>query len=107
MASLIVRPGALVELAVILFQLLGLISIALFLAAPAVRWARRARRLFIIALLGLGVSGALCSRTDSKFALFAGATLTAYLIGASVATGHHEPVRRVGTGLRSEPVALA
>lgn len=107
MASLIVRPGVAVEIAVILFQLLGLVALALSLTAPAPRWARRARRLFILAVLGLGISGALCSQYDSSFALFAGVTMTAYLIGASVATGHHEPIGMPGTVLRRDPVAMA
>lgn len=105
--AFVMRPNVVVEVAVLLFQLLGLVSIGLFLTAPAIRWARRARRLFIIALLGLGVSGIICSQYDSKFALFAGATLTAYLIGASYATGHHEPIGMHSQAIRPEPIAMA
>ena len=50
----------------------------------------------IVALVGLGIAGALCGRHDSEFALFAGGTMTVLLIGMTMGSGPietTEPVR--------------
>ena len=72
---------AILETAVVLFQICGVAALCLDRLLPATRWAKGGRIGFVVALLGLGVAGALCGRHDSEFALFAGVTLTALLIG--------------------------
>jgi hypothetical protein len=42
---------------------------------------------FVIALVGLGVAGAMCGRSDSEFALFAGVSMTLLLIGMNMGSG--------------------
>ena len=44
----------------------------------------------MIALVGLGIAGALCGRHDSEFALFAGGTMTVLLIGMTMGGGPSE-----------------
>ena len=75
------------EVAVVLFQICGVAALCLDRLLPATRWARGGRIGFIVALLGLGIAGALCGRHDSEFALFAGVTLTVLLIGMTSGNG--------------------
>jgi hypothetical protein len=82
-----VRPFALLELAVVVFQVLGVVTLCVSRLATTRSWATRGRSGFVVALLGLGVFGALCGRQDSEFALFAGATMTALLIGMTIGGG--------------------
>ncbi|HWE40632.1 MAG TPA: hypothetical protein VG406_29065 [Isosphaeraceae bacterium] len=82
-----VRPSALLELTVVVFQVLGVVTLCLSRLATTRSWALRGRSGFVVALLGLGVAGALCGRHDSEFALFAGATMTALLIGMTIGGG--------------------
>jgi hypothetical protein len=58
---------------------------------------------FIVALFGLGISGALCGNHDSEFALFAGGTMTLLLIGMTMGSGATEPVD--ATPSLAEPAA--
>jgi hypothetical protein len=90
MELLNVRLCALLELSVILFQVSGVATLCLSRLLPATRWATRGRVGFIVALIGLGIAGALCSRHDSAFALFAGGTMTALLIGMTYGGGQAE-----------------
>ena len=69
------------EMTVVLFQIFGVGALCLTRLFPHTRWAKRARVGYVLALLGLGVAGALCGRHDSQFALFAGVTMTVLLIG--------------------------
>jgi hypothetical protein len=87
MAWTTVRLEAILELIVILFQVCGVLALCLTRLVPATRWAERGRAVFIIAMVGLGVAGALCGRHDSEFALFAGGTMTALLIGMTIGNG--------------------
>jgi len=75
------------ELAVMMFQVAGVAALCLTRLAPAGRWAERGRIGFVIALVGLGVAGALCGRHASEFGLFAGGTMTLLLIGMTVGGG--------------------
>ncbi len=81
------RVDAVLELAVMLFQFFGLATLCLTRLVPGTRWADGGRVGFVIALIGLGVFGALCGRFDSEFALFAGGTMTVLLIGMIAGTG--------------------
>jgi hypothetical protein len=85
---------AVFEILVVLFQLCGILGLCLSRLMPrATRWPARGKVGFVIALIGLGVAGALCGRHDSEFALFAGGTMTLLLIGmtagnSSIDQGH-------------------
>jgi hypothetical protein len=84
MAWFSVRPCVLLEIAVMMCQVAGVGALCLYRLFPGTSWARRGRIGFILALFGLGISGALCGRNDSEFALFAGLTMTALLIGMTM-----------------------
>jgi hypothetical protein len=86
MASLDVQVCAVLELLVMLFQVLGVGSLGVSRLA-ARRWAIRARALYVLALFGLGAVGAVLGMHDSEFALFAGGTMTALLVGMTVGGG--------------------
>ena len=81
---------SLLELAVILFQVCGVGSLCLSRLMPTTPWGDRGRIVFVIALVGLGIAGALCGRHDSEFALFAGGTMTVLLIGMTMGGGPSE-----------------
>src|SRR3954452_25295697 len=81
------RLDGILEIAVMLFQMIGVATLCLTRLVPATRWADRGRVGFVFALVGLGVFGALCGRFDSEFALFAGGTMTALLIGMIADSG--------------------
>lgn len=101
-----VRLDAVLEMIVMLFQVCGVVALCLTRLVSEARWAERGRVVFIVAMVGLGVAGALCGRNDSEFALFAGGTMTALLIGMTIgngATEHADPARRAAV----EPTALA
>jgi len=85
-----VRLCAWLELAVVLFQIFGVLALCLHRLTPATRWAERGRVAFVFAMVGLGVAGALCGRHDSAFALFAGGTMTLLLIGITAGNGHYD-----------------
>ncbi len=82
---------SMLELAVILFQVCGVGSLCLNRLMPTTPWGDRGRIIFVVALVGLGIAGALCGRHDSEFALFAGGTMTVLLIGMTMGTGPSEP----------------
>jgi hypothetical protein len=104
-----VRLCAVLELAVVLFQVAGVAALCLSRLLPrgSSRWAARGRIGFIFAMVGLGIAGALCGRHSSEFALFAGGTMTLLLIGMTIGTGQADagPVGRgriaAGTHLAS------
>jgi hypothetical protein len=83
-----VRICAWLEFSVVLFQLCGVAGLCLYRLLPTTRWAARGRAGFVLAVVGLGVAGALCGRHDSEFALFAGGTMTFLLIGMTLGNGH-------------------
>lgn len=88
------------ELAVILFQVCGVLGLCITRLLPGHRWADRGRVGFICAMVGLGIAGAFCGRHDSEFALFAGGTMTLLLIGMTMGSGQADAVRpasRVGS----------
>ncbi|MHC5542807.1 hypothetical protein ACYOEI_31665 [Singulisphaera rosea] len=77
------RLSSFLEFSVMLFQVVGVLALYLSRLLPATsrRWTNRGRVGFVVAMVGLGISGALCGRHDSEFALFAGVTMTVLLIG--------------------------
>jgi hypothetical protein len=91
------------ELAVILFQVFGVAGLCLCRLLPSNRWGNRGRVWFVIALLGLGIAGALCGRHDSEFSLFAGGTMTALLIGMTMGDGQPDPIEPVRVRVVTEP----
>ena len=78
------RLCGMLECAVMLFQVFGVLALCVHRLAPETRWAERGKNGYIIALIGLGIAGALCGPYDSEFALFAGGTMTALLIGMTI-----------------------
>ena len=98
-----IRPCLVLEVSVVFFQVVGVVALCLSRLMPATRWAERGRVGFVIALVGLGVGGALCGRHDSEFALFAGVTLTALLIGMTIGESVTDPT--VVTARRLTPEA--
>ncbi len=102
-----VRLEAILEMIVILFQVCGVVALGLTRLIPAARWVERGRVVFIIAMVGLGVAGALCGRQDSEFALFAGGTMTALLIGITVGNGATDPTRTPAARIAPEAMATA
>jgi hypothetical protein len=84
------RLCAVLELAVMLFQVFGVGALCLNRLLPDTRWGGRGRVGSIVALVGLAIAGALCGRLASEFALFAGVTMTVLLIGLTTggAAGH-------------------
>lgn len=82
------NSGGVFEMFVMFFQTFGVASLFLNRLTPHHSyWANMGRVGVILALLGLGISGALCGRHDSEFALFAGGTMTLLLIGMTVGNG--------------------
>src|SRR3954454_9463698 len=75
------RIDAVLELAVMMFQVFGVAMLCLTRLLPSTRWAEKGRVGFVLAMVGLGVAGAWVGRHDSEFALFAGGTMTFLLIG--------------------------
>ena len=84
-----VRIDGVLEVAVMMFQFFGVATLCLTRLVPATRWADRGRVGFVVAMVGLGVFGALCGRHHSEFALFAGGTMTFLLIGMIMGNGTH------------------
>ncbi len=106
MAGTTVRLEAILELIVILLQVCGVVALCLTRLVPATRWADRGRAVFIVAMVGLGVAGALCGRHDSEFAFFAGGTMTVLLIGMISGNGAADAAVSIGSrGLAEATVA--
>jgi len=83
-----VRLCAWFEMLVMVFQVAGVTALYLNRLMPASRWGQRSRAGLVVAVLGLGITGALCGGHDSAFSLFAGGTMTFLLIGMTVGSGH-------------------
>lgn len=81
------RFCAMLELSVFVLQILGVTSLCVTRLLASKRWACHGRTVFLVAVVGLGITGALCGRHDSEFALFAGSTLTMLLIGMTIGNG--------------------
>jgi uncharacterized membrane protein YcfT len=88
MAGSSMRLCAWIEMMVVLFQVFGVLALCLHRLTPATRWGNRGRVGFVIALIGLGITGAICGQHDSAFALFAGGTMTFLLIGMTMGSEH-------------------
>lgn len=88
------------ECTVLVLQVAGVLALVASKLAPDKPWVSG---VLLGIQLGLGVTGTLCARYGSDFALFAGATLGAVLV--TVSTGEIAPDRpssSIGVGSRSE-----
>lgn len=105
MALSSLRLCAMLELSVMLFQVVGVVALCLSRLLPpsSTRWANRGRAGFVVAMIGLGLAGALCGRHDSDFALFAGGSMTILLIGMTMGSGQVEPVSPSRSLVAAEP----
>ncbi len=101
-----VRIDGVLEVAVMMFQVFGVATLCLTRLVPATRWADRGRVGFVVALVGLGVFGALCGRHDSEFALFAGGTMTFLLIGMIMGSGSNPSTVPSSIQVAAEQVAI-
>ena len=95
---------AVLEVFVVLFQVMGVLTLAFSRLIPS--WGIFGRVGFVVALIGLGVAGALCGRHDSEFALFAGGTMTLLLIGMTAGSAPSE-IRLTGPALVTADTPLA
>jgi hypothetical protein len=82
------------EIAVVLFQVCGVAALCVNRLVISGKWPERSRVGFVVALVGLGIAGALCGRQDSEFALFAGGTMTLLLIGMTIGGGSAHTTHR-------------
>jgi hypothetical protein len=90
-----VGGSAVLEILVMFCQVLGVAGLTLSRLAAA-KWAERGRLGFVLAMIGLGLSGALLGVYDSEFALFAGGTMTVLLVGLTI--GGHATEPHIETG---------
>src|SRR5262245_5003890 len=99
------RPCAVFEFSVMLFQVFGVAALCLSRLLPptSARWVRGGRAAFVVALIGLGLAGALCGRHDSDFGLFAGGTMTLLLIGMIVGGGPADLTETARGRVSAEP----
>jgi hypothetical protein len=99
---------ALFEGLVVLFQVCGILGLCVSRLLPrSARWTSRGKVGFVVALVGLGIAGALCGRHDSEFALFAGGTMTVLLIGMTTggSSVDHGRAARSGGATKAELAA--
>lgn len=90
-----VHPTAWFELFVVVFQVVGVAALCLHRLLPGCKCGSRACTVLVLAMIGLGLSGAYCGSRDSAFSLFAGGTLTFLLIGMIAGSGHADPTATV------------
>ena len=102
----IVPSCRVLESLVMLSQVVGIGALCLSRLLPGTKWAERGRWIFVIALFGLGLAGAMCGRHDSQFALFAGVTMTVLLIGMIAGGGPTPLTARTGRTTSGEPALL-
>jgi len=92
------------EVLVMLFQVCGIMGLCLNRLMPrSTAWSSRGQAGAIVALVGLGIAGALCGRHDSEFALFAGGTMTVLLIGMTMGNGSIELAEPAAPTVAPEP----
>ncbi len=101
-----IRVDGVLEIAVMLFQFIGVATLCLTRLFPTTRWADRGRIGFVFALVGLGVFGAACGRHDSEFALFAGGTMTFLLIGMIAGSGAAQVAAPLALRIGADPKPL-
>ncbi|AMV38959.1 hypothetical protein [Planctomyces sp. SH-PL62] len=81
------------EMLVMFFQTCGALSLCLHRLTPyRSAWYGLGRIGVILSLFGLGISGALCGRHHSEFAIFAGGTMTLILIGMTMGNSNIDAV---------------
>jgi hypothetical protein len=88
------------EMTVVLLQVVGVASLCCSRLSPAGALARLGRVGYVLTLLGLGVAGAYCGCHQSKFALFAGASMTLLLIGMIAGGGSIDMGSQTRTRIR-------
>jgi hypothetical protein len=99
---------AVFEILVVLFQLCGILALCMSRLMPrTTRWSSRGKVGFVVALVGLGVAGALCGRHDSEFALFAGGTMTVLLIGMTAGSSSVDQGQPARSGRSTKPELAA
>lgn len=99
---------AVFEVLVVLFQLCGILGLCMSRLMPrSTRWCSRGKAGFVVALIGLGVAGALCGRHDSQFALFAGGTMTVLLIGMTAGSSSIDQDQPARPGRSTKPELAA
>ena len=101
-----VRIDGVLEVAVMMFQVIGVAMLCLTRLMPATRWADHGRVGFVFALVGLGVFGALCGRYHSEFALFAGGTMSFLLIGMIMGSGAHHAAAPSSIRVNADPAVV-
>jgi hypothetical protein len=83
------NSSVLAEMLVMFFQTFGVACLFLHrLTDDRSSWHSLGRTGVIVAVVGLGIAGAMCGRQDSEFALFAGGTMTALLIGMTMGSSN-------------------
>lgn len=99
------RVCAVLELSVMLFQVFGVAALCVsrLLPSTSTRWTNLGRAGFVVAMVGLGLAGALCGRHDSDFGLFAGGTMTVLLIGMTVGSGQGDTTGTPRGRMAAEP----
>ncbi len=100
-------PGFLFESLVMLFQVVGLATLIFSRLLPSGRWTRRCKAMFIMALLGLGMAGAICAHHRSSMGLFAGGSVTFLLVGMIAGSHTAAPLGAHGISGSIEPNGLA
>jgi hypothetical protein len=100
-----VDGGVVLEILVMCFQVVGVTGLVVSRLSPA-RWAEHGRLAFVLAMIGLGVSGALLGAYDSEFALFAGLTMTVLLVGLTLGGPATEPHHGVSRSISADPAVI-
>jgi hypothetical protein len=91
------------EMFVMFFQTIGVACLFLNrLTTQQSSWHTLGRNGVILAVLGLGIAGALCGRQDSEFALFAGGTMTVLLIGMTIGNSNTDAVDAIHSFCEAE-----
>jgi hypothetical protein len=91
------------EMSVVLLQVFGVFSLCLSRLLATSVWARVGPAGYVIALVGLGLTGALCGCHQSKFALYAGASMTILLIGMIAGNGPIDVTASTRARVHPEP----
>ncbi len=97
MELLAIRPTAVCQSIVMLFQFLGILGLLLSRLMPASIWARRGKLIFLLGLIGLGFAGVLSGSQPTGSSLMAGGTITALLVGMNLGTHVTDSPVAIGT----------
>ncbi len=89
-----VRFCAVLDSMVILFQILGVLTLFLCRSRAVPGLAKPARIIYVVAVVGLGLAGTLCGHLGSDFGLFAGLSMTGLLIAMTLGCGTEAAEKR-------------